>query len=140
MFFFYISDSIGREHLFAVAFDIRHSSWRYGSSSIDNWQNVAVKVWPSFEGSNMSDDIPASLLLNSDKSFLSFGREAQKRYEIHTEEGDTDYYFFQQVSKLFESEKVSTSCYYMLNINEVLTFFFKSLYNCNSIKSCQPQK
>lgn len=112
-FFFLISDLSKCDHTFAIAFDIRHSSWQYGFSSSGDWLNVAAKIWPSVGNYNISHNVPASLLLNPDKSFHSFGLEAKQQYDFSIEKGGEEYYyFFPQVSKLFESEKVSTICKY----------------------------
>lgn len=100
---------ITRESSVCNSFDIRDSSWRNGFSSIDDWLKVTIiNLWPTVGDNLLSHEVPASLLLNPDKSFQSFGRLAQEQYDFQIEKGGKEYYFFPQVSKLFESEKVST--------------------------------
>lgn len=55
----------------------------------------------------MSNNLPASLLLNPDKSFKAFGYEAQEQYARLTGGSRMDFYFFQEVMSVFDSQKVS---------------------------------
>lgn len=66
--------------------------------------DVFVKNEENF--GNIPWGIPSSLLLNSDKSVRAFGHEAEEQYHHISQDGNTDYYFFKQISRLYESEKV----------------------------------
>lgn len=56
---------------------------------------------------NISMNMPASLLFNQDKSLRNIGYMAQTRYFEEKDDGNAnDFYYFHQVSTIFEPTKV----------------------------------
>lgn len=47
--------------------------------------------------------MPASLLLNQDKSFRAFGYEAEEQYEYAEDDEKRDFHFFQRITTAIES-------------------------------------
>lgn len=91
--------------LVAAAFDIRNSSWCCAFSYWGKCSEVKTINWCS-SNSNVSNTLPASLLLNPDKSFKAFGYEAQEHYGRLGDVERAGYYFFQEVMSVFYSQKV----------------------------------
>lgn len=91
--------------LVAAAFDIRNSSWCCAFSYWGEYSEVKTFNWCS-SNSNVSNTLPASLLLNPDKSFKAFGYEAQEQYGRLGDVSRAGYYFFQEVMSVFDSQKV----------------------------------
>lgn len=91
--------------LVAAAFDIRNSSWCCAFSYWGECSEVKTISWCS-SNSNVSNTLPASLLLNPDKSFKAFGYEAQEHYGRLGDVERAGYYFFQEVMSVFDSQKV----------------------------------
>lgn len=78
---------------------IGHSKWCYAFSTHCDWFEVFTPKHSVIRG-----DCTASLLLNPDKSIRAFGPEAISEFRT----GDLeDCYFFQQMSNVFDFEKVS---------------------------------
>lgn len=92
--------------LLAAAFDLRNSSLGCAFSPRGHWSDVRTINWCS-KRFNMSNTLPASLLLNPDKSFRAFGNEAQKQYERLKDEQRWEFYFFQDITSVLDSQKVS---------------------------------
>lgn len=102
-----ISNNYGRSTdttLVAAAFDIRNSSWCCAFSYWGECSEVKTFNWCS-SNSNVSNTLPASLLLNPDKSFKAFGYEAQEQYGRLGDVSRAGYYFFQEVMSVFDSQK-----------------------------------
>lgn len=87
--------------LLSAAFDLRNSSWNCAFSFWGHWSNVRTINWRSM-GFNMSNTLPASLLLNPDKSF---GYEAREHYDCLKDEQRMEYYFFQDITSVLDSQK-----------------------------------
>lgn len=98
--------------LLAAAFDLRNSSWGCAFSPWGHWSDVRTINWCS-KRFNMSNTLPASLLLNPDKSFRAFGYEAQEQYARLTGGSRMDFYFFQEIMSVFDSGKVSFTNIYV---------------------------
>lgn len=47
--------------------------------------------------------MPASLLLNQDKSFRAFGYEAEEHYDDAEDDEKRNFFFFQRITTAFES-------------------------------------
>lgn len=97
--------------LLAAAFDLRNSSWSCAFSPRGHWSDVRTINWCSMRF-NMSNTLPASLLLNPDKSFRAFGYEAQEQYACLTGRR-MEFYFFQDIMSVFDSQKVSFTNIYV---------------------------
>lgn len=94
--------------LLAAAFDIRNSSWGCAFSLCGHWSDVRTINWNSNKWNrNVSQTLPASLLLNPDKSLMAFGFDAQEQYECLTDEQRMAFYFFQEITSVLDSQKVS---------------------------------
>lgn len=91
--------------LLAAAFDLRNSSWGCAFSPRGRQSDVRSIIWSSKRC--ISSTLPASLLLNPDKSFRAFGNEAQKQYERLKDEQRWEFYFFQDITSVLDSQKVS---------------------------------
>lgn len=91
--------------LLAAAFDLRNSSWSCAFSPRGHWSDVRTINWCSMRF-NMSNTLPASLLLNPDKSFRAFGYEAREQYGCLEDEQRMEFYFFQEITSVLDSQKV----------------------------------
>lgn len=91
--------------LLAAAFDLRNSSWGCAFSPRGHWSDVRTINWCSMRF-NMSNTLPASLLLNPDKSFRAFGYEAREQYDCLKDEQRMAFYFFQEITSVLDSQQV----------------------------------
>lgn len=87
--------------------DIRNV-FGFAFSLMDNWSTVMMTNFTTLNG-NRSMNMPASLLFNQDKSLRDIGYMAQTRYFEEKDDGNAnDFYYFHQVSTIFEPTKVIT--------------------------------
>lgn len=89
--------------IIVTAIDIGTTLSGYAYSFIHDWTCVFTNKW---EGQKMvSHKVPTALLLNPDKSFNSFGHEAEETYKDIATVGDDEgrscqeYYFFHSFKK-----------------------------------------
>lgn len=99
--FFFTSDN---HYILVATFDFCNSPWKYYFG--DTLESKVFAKREEYFGA-ISGGSPSSLLLNSDKSVRAFGHKAEEQYHRILQKGPTDYYFFKQISRLYESEKVS---------------------------------
>lgn len=97
--FFLTSDN---RHVMVATFDFSNFRWKYYFAFCGRMSEIFMK-----NVGHIPLSIPSSLMLNSDKSVRAFGHEAEEQYHHISQEGNTDYYFFKQISRLYESAKVS---------------------------------
>ncbi|XP_062603213.1 heat shock 70 kDa protein 12A-like [Saccostrea cucullata] len=92
--------------LFVAAIDFGTTYSGYAFSSKSEWTKVQTNIWPS--SNQMSSKTPTALLLNPDKSFNSFGYDAEKNYADLAEEDEDeykDYYYFHRFKMLLHNCK-----------------------------------
>lgn len=89
----------------AIDFGTTYSGYAYSFDS--EWTKVLLNKW---EGGNLASyKAPTALLLNPDKSFNSFGYEAEKTYANIAEEDDDEgrsckeYYFFHRFKMMLKT-------------------------------------
>lgn len=97
--------------LLAAAFNLTNSSWGCAFSPRGHHSTVRSFQWQN--RCNISQTLPASLLLNPDKSFRAFGYEAQEQYACLTGRRRMEFYFFQDIMSVFDSQKVSFTNIYV---------------------------
>lgn len=90
--------------LLAAAFNLTNSSWGCAFSPRGHHSTVRSFQWQN--RCNISQTLPASLLLNPDKSLKAFGYKAQEQYEHLKEEQRNAFYFFQEVTSVLDLQKV----------------------------------
>lgn len=88
--------------IIAAAFDIRTSSWSSAFSFWGNWFDVKTTNWQT-NNQRYVNVVPASLLLNQDKSFRAFGYEAEEQYDDAEDDEKRDFFFVQRITTAFES-------------------------------------
>lgn len=93
--------------LIVTAIDIGTTHSGYAYSFISDWACVLTNEW---KGQKMaSHKVPTALLLNSDKSFNSFGYEAEETYADIATDGEDEgrsfkeYYFFHRFKKTLKT-------------------------------------
>lgn len=112
--------------MIAAAFDIRTSSWSSAFSFWGNWFDVKTTNWQT-NNQRYVNVVPASLLLNQDKSFRAFGYEAEEQYDDTEDDEKRDFFFFQRITTAFES-----------SMDLVRTFVLNSLFtNMYGVKTCK---
>lgn len=102
-----------RFRLFVAAIDFGTTYSGYAFSSKDDWEREPLKIisnsWNAGSKKLMSTKAPTTLLLNPDKSFRSFGYEAETIYtDLAEEEGEVDYekyYYFHCFKMLLHRNK-----------------------------------
>ncbi|XP_062594009.1 heat shock 70 kDa protein 12B-like [Saccostrea cucullata] len=87
--------------ILVAAIDIGTTYSGYAYSFKDNWTKIKTSDWSNWNP--MSHKAPTALLLNPDRTFNSFGYEAEKNYIDLLESGDKDYYFFQRFKMILET-------------------------------------
>lgn len=97
--------------LIVAAIDIGTTYSGYAYSYRSDWTKIFVNKW---EGSQLfTHKAPTALLLNPDKSFNSFGYEAEKTYaDIAENEGRSceEYYFFQRFKMMLNISSLTKVC------------------------------
>lgn len=89
----------------AIDFGTTYSGYAYSFKS--NWAKVFMNKWEG--GQLTSHKAPTALLLNPDKSFNSFGYQAEKTYAEIAENDDDEgrsckeYYFFHRFKMMLKS-------------------------------------
>ncbi|XP_061183996.1 heat shock 70 kDa protein 12A-like [Saccostrea echinata] len=92
--------------LFVAAIDFGTTYSGYAFSAKHEWTKVKTNIWPS--SNQMSSKTPTALLLNPDKTFNSFGYEAEKSYADLAEEDEDEYknyYYFHRFKMLLHNCK-----------------------------------
>lgn len=112
--------------IIAAAFDIRTSSWSSAFSFWGNWFDVKTTNWQT-NNQRYVNVVPASLLLNQDKSFRAFGYEAEEQYDDAKDDEKRDIFFFQRITTAFESSMHLVRTF-------VLNRLFTSMYG---VKTCK---
>ncbi|XP_033730238.1 heat shock 70 kDa protein 12A-like [Pecten maximus] len=97
-------------YLFVAAIDFGTTYSGYAFSSKDDFQKeplkISANVWNAGGRNLMSHKAPTSLLLNPDKSFNSFGYEAENNFAQLSEDGEHhDYYFFHHFKMVLHNNK-----------------------------------
>ncbi|OWF39272.1 heat shock 70 kDa protein 12A-like [Mizuhopecten yessoensis] len=97
-------------HLFVAAIDFGTTYSGYAFSAKDDFRKEPLKinanVWNAGARSLMSHKAPTALLLNPDKTFNSFGYEAENNFSQLAEEGEhKDYYFFHRFKMFLYNNK-----------------------------------
>ncbi|XP_061183997.1 heat shock 70 kDa protein 12A-like [Saccostrea echinata] len=108
-----VSDGVApRKHrLFVAAIDFGTTYSGYAFSSKDDWEKEPLKInaniWNSGTKSLLSTKAPTTLLLNPNKTFHSFGYEAETHYsDMADEEEDyKSYYYFHCFKMLLHNNK-----------------------------------
>lgn len=105
---------VPRKHrLFVAAIDFGTTYSGYAFSSKDGWEKEPLKinsnVWNAGTKRLLSSKAPTTLLLNPDKSFLSFGYDAETEYSDMAENGKNvqSYYYFDCFKMLLHDNKVN---------------------------------
>lgn len=112
----------------AIDFGTTYSGYAYSFKS--NWTKVFMNKWEG--GQLTSHKAPTALLLNPDKSFNSFGYEAEKIYGDIATNGDDEgqssqeYYFFHRFKMMLKSSL--TKVCRNIAVHGVLNFMTRSLF------------
>lgn len=113
--------------LIVTAIDIGTTHSGYAYSFRSDWTCVLTNEWKDQE-LMASLKVPTALLLNPDKSFNSFGYNAEKTYADIATDGDDDgrslkeYYFFHRFKKMLKA-----------TFTKVCKYLFKNLKKLNSL-------
>ena len=91
--------------LFVAAIDFGTAYSGYAFSSKADWTKVRTPTWP--DGTMLSSKAPTAALLKSDKTFDSFGYEAERKYaELAGEKNHEDYFYFNRFKMKLDDQKV----------------------------------
>jgi len=102
-----------KARLFVAAIDFGTTYSGYAFSAKDDFEKEPLKinanVWNAGARSLMSHKAPTALLLNPDKTFHSFGYDAENNYSQLAEDGDDfeGYYFFHRFKMILHNHAVS---------------------------------
>lgn len=109
----------------AIDFGTKYSGYAYSFKS--DWACVLTNEWKCQEMSSYK--VPTALLLNPDKSFNSFGYEAEETYANIATDGDdegrsfTEYYFFHQFKKTLKTTFTKVCKYWFKNFKKNLIYW-----------------
>lgn len=97
-------------HLFVAAIDFGTTYSGYAFSARDDFQKEPLKinanVWNAGARSLMSHKAPTALLLNPDKSFNSFGYDAENNFaQLAEDDEHHEYYFFHHFKMVLHNNK-----------------------------------
>ena len=94
----------------AIDFGTTYSGWAYSfiTDYEKNPTNVTASVWSAGQRALVSQKAPTCILVNPDKTFNSFGYEAENNYSnLADEEEHHDYYFFKRFKMILFDKVVS---------------------------------
>lgn len=95
----------------AIDFGTAYSGYAFSSRTDFNKDPLKInsnQVWNSGSAQLLSLKTPTCILLDSDKSFVSFGYEAETRYaKLVDEEQHGDFYYFNRIKMVLYQNKVS---------------------------------
>ena len=109
-----------RKFVAAIDFGTTYSGWAFSHKS--DWAKVTVPKWA---GHMMSFKTPTAVLLHPDKSFDSFGYDAETRYcELVEEKKDTDYFYFHRFKMPLAKENTEKViiCLYIISVGTTIIY------------------
>lgn len=103
----YLSSSVTYIALVAIDFGTTFSGFAFSFNYKEGEKGIHMnKEWGADQGCSTLKT-PTCLLLNPDKSFNSFGYEAEDRYAELEEEEAQEYYYFENFKMILHNDQVS---------------------------------
>ena len=105
----YLSSGVTYIALVAIDFGTTFSGFAFSFNYKEGEKGIHMnKEWGADQGFSTLKT-PTCLLLNPDRSFNSFGYEAQDRYAELEEEEAREYYYFENFKMILHNDQVSVS-------------------------------